>query len=168
MLNTFTVPEAIVSVYPTDANGEAITASPVWLGASVKGLHITERLVEVVDHPSGAPYGVAHHIDEEHSISMERLWIAETPLVSPPEDLAIALAATDIGQPFGVTNGTDYRLRRNMRYIVPIIWQDESDPTSFIYRVYYGVTDQSHNLSASGADGEKTSVITWRAEYYLA
>lgn len=166
-LQAFIVDEAILSVFPTDAAGNPITTSPVWLGASIHGLRISESLTEVIDRPSGVKYGQTHHVDEEHLISIDRLWVTDVPVVTPPDNLAVLLGATDIGQPFPAQNGTDYTLRRGMRYVVPIVWQDAFDANRFHYRVYYGVTDRSHEISGSGADGEINSAINWRAEFYL-
>ena len=166
-LETFTIPEASISIYPVDALGLPITSSPIWLGACATGLQISESLTEVIDYPTGVTHGQAHHTDEQHSIAIDRLWVVDVTLAAPPANITAEIVTRIIGGTAPVTNGTDYRLRRNQKYIAIIVWQDGDDPNRFIYRVYYGVTDRKHNLSGSGVDGEIGSQIEWRAEYYL-
>lgn len=164
MLEAWIVDEAIISIFPVDDDGSPITSTPVWLGRVATGLKISHRAIGVVDHPTGAPYGIRHIVDEEHQIQLDRTWVTDVPGVTPPGgDIGVAIAN---GANPG--NGIDYTLQRDKQYILTIVWQNAEDPNRFYYRVYYGVTDVSHDVDATGgADSAFESAITWAAQYYL-
>lgn len=163
--HAFSVAEGQISIFPTDADGNAITTDPIYLGAVFENLTIHEGLEEIMDRPSGVVYPEAHHGAEEHTFDFEKLWEVELPLVDPPADLIPVILPSPGEQP--ITNGKDYKLRPNTYYVVVFKWQDERDPTRFHYRIYHGVTDRSHDVSGSESDNGHRSRFSFRAQYYL-
>ena len=166
-LQTFLIDEATVSVYPTDAEGNPITSNPVWLGLQAEGIRILDSLEEIEDRPSGVEYPEITHGAERHEVTITRLWEVDVPLVEQPDDLRVDLATLNLGGDPPAENGLDYQLRPNQDYVVVIVWEDESDRRRFHYRVYYGVTDRSHELDGRTGEGNR-SVLAFRAKYFLA
>lgn len=164
-LHTFSIDEAEISLFPVDSEGRPITDSPLWLGAAAQHVEITEALEELEDRPSGSAHPVVHHGAELHEITLGRIWELQVPIVDHPENLAVTLA-TDLPASTPAANGNDYRLRPGQEYVLVIQWEDEDDPQRFHWRVYYGVTDRSYNLSGDSAEDNQAQ-HRWRAKYYL-
>jgi hypothetical protein len=165
-LETFTIDQAIISVFPTDAGGLAITSDPIWLGQSVTGVEITEEIDQIIDRPSGELYPEVHHGAVKHEVSIERLWEVMVPLVDPPEELAVTLAATDQGGPLA-SNGIDYKIRTDRDYVMVILWVDDEDERRNHFRIYYGVRDKSHGVGGRSATGKRSQIVL-TANYYLS
>ena len=165
-LYTFTVEEAEISVFPTDSDGVAITDTPLWIGLNAENIQLTSSLEEIEDRPSGMPYPEVHHGAESHEITIGRLWETDVPGVTQPSNLSELLAVADLVNNPPAQNAIDYRLTPNRVYVVVIKWSEELDPDKFIYRVYYGVTDRSYELSGNIDSGMQAS-HKWRAAYYL-
>jgi hypothetical protein len=155
----YIVDEAIISIFPLDVNGAADTANPIWFGEGVTGLRFVDTLVEVKDYPTGVPYGKVHHVDESHDITIERLWEVDVPAVEPPAgDIGVEVIEATLD------NGTEPKLRPDQEYIMSVVWQNKEDPTRFHWRVYYGVTDVSQELSGVGNDGAFNATYAFRAQ----
>ena len=167
-LHTFTVSECEISVFPVDADGEALTDNPLWLGASADNIQISDSLEQIEDRPTGVPYPQVHHGAELHEITIGRIWETEVPVVTQPDELSISLAEADLANDVRpAANAQDYHLRPGQKYLVVLKWADDSEPDKFAYRIYYGVTDASFELSGDQADSGKQATHKWRAEYYL-
>ncbi len=162
----FIVDEAIISIFPVDANGNPMVNAPIWLGECVTGLRIADTLKEVADYPTGAPYGKVHHVDESHEISIQKLWLVDIPMENPTPSGDIGVDVLPSGQS-RLNNGNDYRLQPDQEYVMSIVWQDKENPSQWYWRVYYGVTDCSFELSGNGIDGEFGASHLWRAQYMV-
>lgn len=161
----FTVAEAQISIWPSDANGEPVLSCPLVVGAGVENLTIEEELEEVVDRPSGVPYPIAYHGAEIHSFSFERAWSPDVTGDDPPADLAVEATAGNIAVGHG--NAIDVRLQPNTNYVAVLVFQDMYDATKWVYRCYFGVTDQKRSLSGNAAEEGIRSKQSFRAQYYL-
>lgn len=165
-LETFTIPEANLSLYPVDDTGLPVTDNPVWLGANAKGIRITERKEEVEDRPTGSRYPQRHHIAEQHEISVEKLFIVSVPDDLPVQPSSVALVETVAGG-VSVTNSSNYQMRDNQQYILVIMWATDDNPDRYYHRTYFGVMDRSHDIGATGEDGAFDASIVWSAQYYI-
>lgn len=74
--------EAVISLYPEDAEGNAITSSPVWIGARVEAVELDSQLEEVESTPSGAASREFEPLGELHHIRIERIWVLSTATLS--------------------------------------------------------------------------------------
>lgn len=116
----FTVSAATVSLYQIDGDGEVV-GDPVWLGACAEGVKLAYRFEQVVSRPTGVPYPKVHHVNEEHEISIERLWVVD---------------------------GQEFQMERNQRFIMQIEWEEPSGGSGTHTRTYYGVTNQSADMES--------------------
>ena len=65
--------EAVLKLYlQSEAGG---TGEEVWFGACAANLKLHDEFSEVLLASSGDAYRTAYHVDEEHTIEIERLWI---------------------------------------------------------------------------------------------
>ncbi len=165
-LEAFIVDEAIVSIFPVDATGAPMVNSPVWLGECVTGLRIMDSLKEVVDYATGTPYGKAHHVDEEHEIAMDKLWVVDIPIGNTDLSGDIGVSVLPSGGS-RLDNGKDYKLQPDQEYVMSIVWQNKEEPGKWYWRVYYGVTDRSAQLAGSGVDSQFDVSYLWRAQYMV-
>lgn len=133
-----------ISLFPLRPNsasrdnpyGRPDTNNPVFLGGDAESIRVLARLDEVVVAPTGLKFKWAHHVHEEHEISIERLWITR------PED-----GNADLPD--------DYKLRRNELMILMVAWQEPPpkaiDQSRWKARIYYGVTASHWNLESQEA-----------------
>lgn len=116
--------EAVISLYPEDAEGNAVTASPVWIGARVEGVELDAQLEEVESTPSGAASREFEPLGELHHIRIERIWVLS--------------AATLSGS----------ALARG-RFVLEILTEDRRLRV-WHRRTYFGVTMLSNRLRSQG------------------
>ncbi len=122
----YSIPHAEVSIYAVDENGVP-TGAAVWSSLCHNQIQVTERYTEKITYPTGVKYGVTHHINEEHEISIRALM-----------DLS-------------------YGAHRNTRYVLFISWLQSDLPESaedrkWIARTYYHATYK--NLDVGGQDAD--------------
>lgn len=136
----FTVTAATINLYRIDGDGEVVQPA-VWLGACAEGLKLAYRFDKVVSRPTGAPYPKVHHVNEEHEIAIDRVWVID---------------------------GEDFEMERNQRYVMQIVWTDPNDGADGTHtRTYYGVTNNSADLN-SQEHFELRQNQVFNAEYYVA
>lgn len=135
--------EAVISLYPADAQGNPIISAPVWAGVCANGLRLGLRWNETLSFSSGDRYKTAHHEDEEHAIEIDRTWIIRT--ASP-----------------GEASGPE----RNGRYVLEIVWNDLLQKI-WHKRVYFGVTGRSSDLNSDGPRAHGNPQV-FRAQYFTA
>ena len=116
--------EAVLSLYPEGPQGGAVMGTPLWWGAVANGLSLSTDLEGVRLMSSGAPYAKTHHVDESHSIEVERTWVIRK------------------------TAGVDFVPQRNQRYVLELVWESQG----FWYRrMYFGVTGEGVRWESSRA-----------------
>lgn len=121
----FVLHEATLTLFPTGASGEALTDSPIWIGACEEDLSLAHGLVEFRIAGSGDAYPRAFHTGEETLIDIGRLWVLPLPGMD------------------------DYKPARNQRHILEIVWSDEKR-NLWTKRTYYGVTARNYDLRSQG------------------
>jgi hypothetical protein len=145
----FILDDATVNLYPAGPDGRTVTGSALWIGACAETLTLSSRLEGVRFAATGARHASMHHLDEQHEIRINRLWV---------------LRRHDLH---------DYKLERNQRYVMEIVWREitRSPVTGLVtldewYRnTYYGVTARSFDR-ASNSVMEFMADQVWDAEYY--
>ncbi len=105
--------EANLSLYPTAADGTALLDCPIWWGAVANHLRLGMSLEEMRVAGSGDRYRTAHHIDEDHTIDIDRTWLLSK------------------------QNVADFIPTRNQQYVLVMVWESEG---VWYQRTYYGVT----------------------------
>lgn len=118
--------EAVLTLYPTDAQGNALVTAPVWAGTCANSLKLGLAFVETLSFSSGDRYQTAHHEDEQHVIEVERVWVLRR---SSPGELPAP--------------------RRGETYVLEIVWNDRRERVWY-KRLYYGVTGRSADLTSDG------------------
>src|SRR5690242_3117768 len=117
----FVLNKAELSLFHSNAQGDAADGDALFIGACAAGLKIGYRFDEVETRPSGVPYPNTHHVNESHSIEIERIWIV---------------------------NGEEFQMERNRNYILKIKWVDPDDGSKYFQRSYYGVKNQSADMGS--------------------
>ncbi len=135
----FTVSAAVINLYLIDGAG-AVVSTPVWIGACAEGLKLLYRFDIVKSRPTGVPYPKVHHVNEEHEIRIDRLWVID---------------------------GQDFEMERNQRYVMQILWEDPNGAAGTHTRTYYGVTNNSADLNSEGHFELRHDQV-FNAEYYVA
>ncbi len=135
--------EAVLCLYTADPSGEP-TGDPLWWGAVANAMRIQMEYEEVLMASSGDPYQTAHHVDERHTIEIERTWLL--PKNADPNAGFI----------------TDFRPRRNQKYVLEAIFQSGG---VWYRRTFRNVTARSASWDSVGAlqFGARQS---WRAESF--
>jgi len=133
--------EAVLSLYPAAADGQAIVAAPVWSGALATGLRMSMEFEEVKLQGAGERYTTAHHVDEEHVLTIDRTWL-------------IRRAAP-----------TDFVPRRNQQYVLEWVWYDSRERTWY-QRQYFGVTARRVEWTSAGTNHFGTQQV-WRAQRFV-
>jgi hypothetical protein len=130
--------EATLSLYPVSQEEIPIGDSPVWWGAPANGLRLSQEYEEMLMMSSGARRMTAHHLDERHTIEVERTWILRKASLK------------------------DFVPQRNQRYALEIVWQSHG---YWYRRTYFGVTGRSVGWDSNRtlSFGNKQS---YRAEYF--
>jgi hypothetical protein len=131
----FFLQEAVLSLYPMDAQGLPMTDYPVWLGAVANALRMGMDYEELLQASSGDRYQTAHHLDERHSVEIERTWLLRKPV--------LAGGGGDFGDTSGLSptaSALDGIPPRNQRFALEIVWWSEG---YWYRRWYWGVTARS-------------------------
>lgn len=136
-----TLPEAVLTLYPANADGTPQLDKAVWLGVEVNGLSIRDRWIKVETRPSGARFPRQHPLVPQYEISIERVW-------------ALPLAQLDGFIP------------TNSRYVLDIVWTEE-DTRDWHREVYYGVTISERSRESRDRDGEFIEHQVFDAEYFV-
>lgn len=139
----FLLHEAVLTLYALGSDGPA--GEPIWFGAVANGLKLGLEYEVMRMMSSGARFATAHHVDEEHSIEIERTWILRKP------DLHDA----------SVTR-KDFVPERNARYALVIVWSAEG---GWYQRTYLGVTGKAVGWDSKGPL-QFGSRQAWQAERY--
>lgn len=134
--------EAVISLYPADANGNALIAAPVFCGVCANGLRLGLSWEEELGFTSGDAYKTAHHNDEQHAIEVDRSWVLRT---AAPGEL--------VGP------------QRGQRYVLEIVWSDVRERLWY-KRLYYGVTGRSSDLNSDGARSHNNPQV-FRAQRFV-
>jgi hypothetical protein len=108
--------EAVLSLYPADTDGEPLRESPVWWGTVANSVRLGLEYDELLMASSGDRYQTAHHVDERHSIEVERSWVLRR---AAPADFVPA---------------------RHQRYVLELVWSVQG---VWYRRTYYGVTGRN-------------------------
>jgi len=119
----FTLDNAEISLYRSNAAGNDKAGDALYAGACAYGLRLAYSFDEVESWPTGSQYAVIHHINEQHEISIERLWLIDS-------------------------DGNEFEMERNALYVLEVKWVDHDAPTAWRMRTYYGVTNRSANLDS--------------------
>jgi hypothetical protein len=139
----FTLGAALLNLHHTDPDG-LITGDPIWFGLCAEGLKLTHRVQEKRFHPTGRPYPRTHHVGEEHTIQIDRIWLV------------------DVG------GDEAWGIERERRYVLEILWNHPDGRSDIAHRrTYYGVTIQSHDLTSENVH-EFAENQQFAAEYFLA
>lgn len=137
----FLLLEAVLTLYPQNSDGEALTDLAVWTGSCANGLKLSESLDELLLAGSGDLYETAYHVGEKHVIEIDRTWMIARP------------------------NAADYKPQRNQQYVLDIVWRSPKD--GFWHRrLYFGVTARNYDLSSSGVRQFGASQVL-RAQRYI-
>ncbi len=135
----YSIPYADIKLYLINADG-APTGSPVWESACHNQVQVNERFTEKITFPTGARYGITHHVNEDHTVSISSL--------------------------MDVVYGT----HRNSRFVLYIEWKASDVPESaparrWLNRTYYGVTYQSLDLGGQDASAMNQG-LAFRSQFY--
>jgi hypothetical protein len=130
---------ANVFLYDAPASGVALTSGVgLWQGACPATMKLTYAYDEVKSFPTGVPYGIVHHVNETHSIEMQKVAI-----VDDYED--------------------EFMPERDNFYVMKIEWQDARGKG--LRRTYYGVKARNLDMDSQGVD-EYNQAQHYSAQYF--
>lgn len=118
----------------------------IWHERCAKNLRLRERLEKKKTRPTGSRYAQPHHVDEEHLIEIESLFVTEHPHEPSGEAL-------------------NFRPQRNQTYRMTVLWKEESRPQRWIRRTYEGVTNDGLQLESQEMV-EFNGSLSFEAQYY--
>lgn len=141
----FFLHEAVLSLYPLGADGAPLTGQPVWQGAVANSLRIGLEYDELLQASSGDLYQTAHHLDERHTLEIERTWLLRKPVLAQASGQSL-----------------DAVPARNQRFALELVWWSAG---YWYRRWYWGLTARS-----AGWDSLRTLHFgarqSWRAERF--
>lgn len=121
--------EATLTVWLADTNGDP-TGDALFTGAPVHGVQMAASYTEVLSACSGRSYRQTRHVDEEHTIALDRTWV---------------LRANDAAQSV---------LSRGVTYVLALTWAVAGPDAPTVRwtntRTYYGVTWQGGSWRSEG------------------
>ena len=132
--------ESTVTLYPTDATGAPILASPIWSGVTVENLTIKERWLKTETKPTGAPYPRKHPLIQQYELSLGRVWSLQL----PTSDGGLIITP--------------------QRYVLDIVWQDE-DSNDWHRETFYNVTISDRSKTSRDIESGFTDEQIFEAEY---
>lgn len=135
----YTLIEATLTLYGTNADGSPVLTAPIWNGPKAEGFKANAKWIVVKTRPTGATYPRNHPLVPEWSINIARVW-------------ALPLEALDGFQP-GPGN-----------YVLDVVWVEE-ETLQWHRKTFYGVTINEHELDAREIDGGFTDGQTFDAQY---
>lgn len=137
----FTLANADIELFYIDSAGVVINPAS-YVQACAEGIRLIYRFEEIMRRPTGQPYPIARHINEEHLVEIDSLWMLD---------------------------GSEYAMERNREMMLRITWTDPNDDTATAthIRTYRGVTDISADVNSDGVLEHKQSK-RFRAKYYVA
>ena len=136
--------EAVLSLYPPAADGTPLRDRPLWWGAVANGLNLSSEFEEARMAGLGDRYQTAHHVDEAHTVDVDRTWLL--PKFSAP------------GQDRDFTPG------RNTHYVMELVW---AAPEGVWYRrTYFDVTGRAASWASQGAALHFSQRQSYRATHY--
>jgi hypothetical protein len=109
----------------------------VWLGGCAQNLVLTDEFTEAVLQRPGRKFGQVKHVDEQHTIEIESVWLLNDDALQEP------------AMP---------RIERGQVYRLIITWTDE-DTHETNRRTYLGVTGRAQRVGANAFQN-----LTFRAE----
>ena len=150
--------EAVVTLYPANADGTPQLGAPIWCGCDAENLHASERWLKRETMASGVRYPKKHLFVPQFEISIGRLWV---------------LASNQLaGWDTAYTN-----------YVLDIVWVEE-ETQEWHRKTFYGVTlnerswaagdverglveNQPYRVVYTGADGISVLLYTYDAATHL-
>lgn len=134
----FFLHEAVITLFPAQADGQSLAGGAIWSGALATHLAIRSSLEEMKIAGSGDLYMRAMHLDEEHIIDIARTWILQR----------YALA--------------DFFPARNQQYVLQIVYTSDG---VWYQRTFFGVTGR---VVAHESQGTNQFVVsqTFRAQHF--
>ncbi len=140
----FFLHEAVLTLSPVDAEDAPLTDTPVWQGAVANSLRATLEYEEMRLASSGDRYARARHLDELHSLEIDRTWLLQKPVLA---------------QGKGPFEPGPFRVQR---YALAIVWASEG---YWYRRWYWGVTARTTSWDSLRTlqFGARQS---WRAERF--
>ena len=153
----FFLSEAVISLYPLGADGIPLSDSPVWLGAVANSLRLGLEYDELLQASSGDLYQTAHHLDERHTLEIERTWLLRKPTLAQVNNSYQESAPNG-----NLTPPLDAVPARNTRYALEIVWWSGG---YWYRRWYWGVTARMASWDSLRTlhFGARQS---WRAEWF--
>ena len=140
-----TLSGATVELFYTDSEG-AIIEPAAYTQPCCADLKLTYRFDEITKRPTGAPFPITRHINEEHLIEMGGTWVL---------DGAAPLPA----------NAGDFEMAKSRQMILRVGWEDQGGETHT--RTYYGVTATAADLASKDVM-EFGQSKKFRAQYFVA
>jgi hypothetical protein len=128
--------EAMLSLYPADADDLPMTDFPVWQGAVANGLRLGLEYEAIRMAGNGDRFQREHHVDESHTLEIERSWL----LRKTPDPLT-AGSLPPPTHAHSVSVEGDFIPERNRRYVLVMVWK--SSDGLWHQRTYNGVTSRA-------------------------
>lgn len=130
--------EAEIALYPANADGTPNTDAPYWFGCCARNLDMVHVRHNVKIARTGARTPRSYTTNEEHMISIARVWAVER------------------------STQLDFVPTKNQRFVMQITWHDRQQDKGY-QRVYSGVTAEEFSQRSNGVL-ESNAMQQWRAE----
>lgn len=137
----YTIPFATISIYATDLSGNA-SGDPLWTGACIEDLKLSDSIIQEFSQPSGARYEIAHARNEKHTIEADGLMdFSWSPI-------------------------------RNTTYLLYLTWLQADKITgvrAWRDRTYFDIVPMASNVGGRGENGSAGNIQsrTWSAAFYM-
>jgi hypothetical protein len=130
-MTVHTLLEATISLYPTAADGSALLAYPIWIGAGAENLRLSDSVIEAETRETGSADPVVDILGRQHEIEIGRIW-----KLSPRSE------SFHFGKGAPVLAG--------QKFVLLIGWQDPRAPRGWVERTYYGATPRTDSRASEG------------------
>ena len=132
---------AVITLYDAPPSGVAPSGVGIWHGSCPAGMKLTYAYDEVKSFPTGAPYGIVHHVNETHSIEIQK----------------VAIVDDDVDG--------EFLPERDNFYAMKIDWVRNDGKG--LRRTYYGLKAKSLDMSSRGVE-EYEQNQAWSAQYFVS
>ena len=133
--------EAVVTLYPANADGTPQLGAPIWCGCDAENLHASERWLKRETMASGVRYPKKHLFVPQFEISIGRLWV---------------LASNQLaGWDTAYTN-----------YVLDIVWVEE-ETQEWHRKTFYGVTLNERSWAAGDVERGLVENQIFDAQYMV-
>ena len=132
---------AVVTLYDAPPSGVAPSGVGILHGECPAGMKLTYSYDEVKSFPTGAPYGLVHHVNETHGIEINK----------------VAIMDDDVD--------AEFLPERDNFYAMKIDWIRNDGKG--LRRTYYGLKAKSLDMSSRGVE-EYEQTQAWSAQYFVS